>query len=227
MLIKEIVEATGGTLLCGNMNDDVRGFTQDTRQIHQGDMYIPLVGEKNDGHQFIKQAFEAGASAVMTAHPIEDDTHNVILVKDTLQALTDMAAYLREHRDVKVVGITGSVGKTSTKDLVSNVVAQKYKICKTIGNNNNNIGLPFTILRLKDEEIMILEMGMNHFGEIHLLSKIAKPNICVITNIGTSHIGILGSREIFSITLYESNHAYICSGSNFNTCSSLKFVLIV
>ena len=195
MLIKEIVEATGGTLLCGNMNDDVRGFTQDTRQIHQGDMYIPLVGEKNDGHQFIKQAFEAGASAVITAHPIEDDTHNVILVKDTLQALTDMAAYLREHRDVKVVGITGSVGKTSTKDMIYAVVSTQYKTLKTLGNYNNHIGLPLTILRHQNEDVMVLEMGMNHLGEIHHLTHIAKPDIACITNVGTAHIGELGSRE--------------------------------
>ena len=195
MLIKEIVGATGGTLLSGNMNDDVRGFTQDTRQIHQGDMYIPLVGEKNDGHQFIKQAFEAGASAVMTAHPIEDDTHNVILVKDTLQALTDMAAYLREHRDVKVVGITGSVGKTSTKDMIYAVVSTQYKTLKTLGNYNNHIGLPLTILRYQNEDVMVLEMGMNHLGEIHHLTHIAKPDIACITNVGTAHIGELGSRE--------------------------------
>ena len=94
-----------------------------------------------------------------------------------------------------MVAITGSVGKTSTKDMVASVISQKYNTLKTIGNNNNNIGLPFTILSLKDEEVMVLEMGMNHFGEISLLSKIAKPNICVITNIGTSHIGNLGSRE--------------------------------
>ena len=195
MLIKEIVEATGGTLLSGNMNDDVRGFTQDTRQIHQGDMYIPLVGEKNDGHQFIRQAFEAGASAVITAHPIEDDTHNVILVKDTLQALTDMAAYLREHRDVKVVGITGSVGKTSTKDMIYAVVSTQYKTLKTLGNYNNHIGLPLTILRHQNEDVMVLEMGMNHLGEIHHLTHIAKPDIACITNVGTAHIGELGSRE--------------------------------
>ena len=112
-----------------------------------------------------------------------------------MQALYKIASYKREINNIPVVAITGSVGKTSTKDMVASVVSQKYKTLKTIGNNNNNIGLPFTILRLKDEEIMILEMGMNHFGEIHLLSNIAKPNICVITNIGTSHIGNLGSKE--------------------------------
>ena len=130
MLIREIIEATGGTLLSGNINDDIHGFTQDTRQIHEGDMYIPLVGEKNDGHQFIKQAFEAGASSVITSQPIDYPDKNVILVKDTLQALTDMAAYLRKHRAVKVVGITGSVGKTSTKDMIYAVVSMQYKTLK-------------------------------------------------------------------------------------------------
>lgn len=195
MLIKEIIEATGGTLLSGNMNDDIHGFTQDTRQIHKGDMYIPLVGEKNDGHQFIKQAFEAGASSIITAHPIDDTSHNVILVKDTLQALTDMATYLRKHRHVKVVGITGSVGKTSSKDMIYAVVSSQYKTLKTLGNYNNHIGLPLTILRHQDEEVMVLEMGMNHLEEIHHLTMIAKPDVACITNVGTAHIGELGSRE--------------------------------
>lgn len=195
MLIKEIIEATNGTLLSGNMDDDIHGFTQDTRQIHKGDMYIPLVGEKNDGHQFIEQAFEAGASTVITAHPIDAPEHNVILVEDTLQALTDMASYLRKNRPVKVVGITGSVGKTSTKDMIYAVVSTQYKTLKTLGNYNNHIGLPLTILRHDDEEVMVLEMGMNHLGEIHHLTMIAKPDISCITNVGTAHIGELGSRE--------------------------------
>lgn len=195
MLIREIIEATGGTLLSGNINDDIHGFTQDTRQIHEGDMYIPLVGEKNDGHQFIKQAFEAGASSVITSQPIDYPDKNVILVKDTLQALTDMAAYLRKHRAVKVVGITGSVGKTSTKDMIYAVVSMQYKTLKTLGNYNNHIGLPLTVLRHQDEEVMVLEMGMNHLGEIRHLTHIARPDIAVITNVGTAHIGELGSRE--------------------------------
>ena len=182
-------------MLSGNINDDIHGFTQDTRQIHQGDMYIPLVGEKNDGHQFIKQAFEAGASSVITSQPIDYPDKNVILVKDTLQALTDMAAYLRKHRAVKVVGITGSVGKTSTKDMIYAVVSMQYKTLKTLGNYNNHIGLPLTVLRHQDEEVMVLEMGMNHLGEIRHLTHIARPDIAVITNVGTAHIGELGSRE--------------------------------
>lgn len=195
MLIKEIIEATGGMLLSGNINEDIHGFTQDTRQIQQGDMYIPLIGENNDGHQFIEQAFEKGARAVITSQVIDYPKKNVILVPDTLQALTDMAAYLREHRHVKVVGITGSVGKTSTKDMIYAVVSTQYHALKTLGNYNNHIGLPLTILRHRDEEVMVLEMGMNHLGEIRHLTKIAKPDVAVITNVGTAHIGELGSRE--------------------------------
>lgn len=195
MLIKEIIEATQGELLSGDLNDDVNGFTQDTRKIESGNMYIPLIGEKCDGHDYIGQAFDLGASSVITSQRIDYPDKNVILVKDTLKALSDMAAYLRSHRDVKVVGITGSVGKTSTKDMIYSVVSTKYKTLKTLGNYNNHIGLPLTILRYIDEEVMILEMGMNHLGEIRHLTNIAKPDIAAITNVGTAHIGELGSRE--------------------------------
>lgn len=195
MLIKEILEATNGRLLSGNMNDDIAGFTQDSRQVKEGDMYIPLIGEKADGHDYIRHAFINGASATLTMHDINYPAKNVILVEDTLKALGDMARYLRSHRNVKVVGITGSVGKTSTKDMIYSVVKEKYKTLKTLGNYNNHIGLPLTILRYQDEEVMILEMGMNYLGEIHYLTEIAKPDIAAITNVGTAHIGEVGSRE--------------------------------
>ena len=112
-----------------------------------------------------------------------------------MEALYSIARAKRELYDIPVIAITGSVGKTSTKDIVANVVSQKYETLKTQGNHNNNIGLPFTVLELEDEEAMVIEMGMNHFGEISVLTSIAKPTICVITNIGTSHIGNLGSRD--------------------------------
>lgn len=195
MLIKEIIEATNGILLSGRLDDDVTGFTQDTRTIKAGDMYIPLIGEKNDGHRFIAEAFEKGASSIITSQDVDYPDKNVIKVQDTLQALGDMASYLRKHRLVKVVGITGSVGKTSTKDMIYSVVSTQYKTLKTLGNYNNHIGLPLTILRHHDEEVMVLEMGMNHLGEIHHLSQLARPDIGVITNVGTAHIGELGSRE--------------------------------
>ena len=125
----------------------------------------------------------------------EFNDKTIIQVDDTLEALYKIANYKRKLYNIPVIAITGSVGKTSTKDIIGSVMKQKYKTLKTEGNNNNNIGMPFTILKLKDEETAVLEMGMNHFGEIDLLSKIAEPTISVITNIGTSHIGNLGSRE--------------------------------
>lgn len=195
MKVSEIVIATGGTLVSGDETLEITGFSQDSRQVAAGMMYIPIIGERFDGHDFIDSAFANGASAVISERMIENSERVVILVKDTLKALQDMARCLRKHRDVKVVGITGSVGKTSTRDMVYSVVKQQYKTLKTEGNYNNNIGLPLTILRLKDEEVMILEMGMNHLKEMEELSLIACPDISAITNVGTAHIGELGSRE--------------------------------
>ena len=201
--IKDILISTEGILITGNENLICKEFSKDTRTIKEGDIYIGIKGENFDGNIFWEKALDNGAMGVIV-QDIEFDKKDIeryqnkviIKVKDTLQALYKLASYKRDIYDVPVIAITGSVGKTSTKDLVANVVAQKYKVCKTIGNNNNNIGMPFTILNApNDAEAFVLEMGMNHFGEIHLLSKIAKPNICIITNIGTAHIGNLGSRE--------------------------------
>ncbi len=203
LTIKDIVTCIGGKLITGKEDLVCKTFSKDTRTIKNGDIYIGIKGENFDGNVFGKKALDNGAMGVIVQN-IEFDEQDIetyqgkiiIEVEDTLQALYKLASYKRDIYDVPVIAITGSVGKTSTKDLVSNVVAQKYQICKTIGNNNNNIGMPFTILNApNDIEAFVLEMGMNHFGEIHLLSKIAKPNICIITNIGTSHIGNLGSRE--------------------------------
>ena len=201
--IKDVLACTGGKLITGDEAFICKEFSKDTRTIKKGDIYIGIKGENFDGNAFWKKALDNGAMGVIVQdvkldkHDIEPYQDKVIIeVENTLQALYKLASYKRDIYDVPVIAITGSVGKTSTKDLVANVVAQKYKICKTIGNNNNNIGMPFTILNApNDIEAFVLEMGMNHFGEIHLLSKIAKPNICIITNIGTSHIGNLGSRE--------------------------------
>lgn len=196
MKVKEILAATNGKLLQGDINADIRSFNQDTRKIQPGDMYIPLVGEVFDGHTFIETAFQNGAGSIITAKEGDYPSDKiVILVDDTLKALQDMAHYHRMHRNVKVVAITGSVGKTSTKDMIASVIETKYKTLKTLGNYNNQIGLPLTILRLQDEEVMVLEMGMNNLGEIHELSLIAEPDIAVITNVGTAHIGNLGSRD--------------------------------
>ena len=195
MKVYEIVEATQGILVSGNRDDEINFFSQDSRQMTNGGMYIPLKGERFDGHDFIESAFQTGAQAIISEKDVSYEDKIVIKVKDTYQALKDMASYLRSHRPVKVVGVTGSVGKTSTRDMVYSVVKQKYKTLKTEGNYNNEIGLPLTILRYHDEEVLVLEMGMNHLQEMSRLSMIARPDIACITNVGTAHIGELGSRE--------------------------------
>ena len=200
--VKDIINLTKGILITGNENLICENFSKDTRTIQNGDIYIGIKGEKFDGSQFWKQALDNGAAAVIIQgievteeEKVKYSNKTIILVQDTLKALYEIAKYKRSLYDIPVVAITGSVGKTSTKDMIASVVSTKFKTLKTEGNNNNNIGLPFTILRLKAHEAMVVEMGMNHFGEISLLTDIAKPTLAVITSIGTSHIGNLGSRE--------------------------------
>ena len=200
--VKDILSVAHGKLVIGNEDLICNNFSKDTRTIENGDIYIGIKGENFDGSSFWKQALDNGAEAVIIQNVeiTEEEkkkysNKTIIKVNDTLEALYEIAKYKRSLYDIPVVAVTGSVGKTSTKDIIASVVSTKYKTLKTEGNNNNNIGLPLTILKLKDHEAVVLEMGMNHFGEISLLTNIAKPTLAVITNIGTSHIGNLGSRE--------------------------------
>lgn len=204
MKIKDIIKATKGKLIIGNFEEECNKFCKDTRILETGDTYIGIKGENFDGNTLWEQAFEKGAKAIIIQNikfskfDLEKWKDKIIIeVNDTVKAMAEIAKYKREMygKDFPVVGVTGSVGKTSTKDMIASVVSTKFKTLKTEENNNNNIGLPFTILRLKAHEAMVVEMGMNHFGEISLLTDIAKPTLAVITNIGTSHIGNLGSRE--------------------------------
>ncbi|MBQ4583340.1 MAG: UDP-N-acetylmuramoyl-tripeptide--D-alanyl-D-alanine ligase [Bacilli bacterium] len=185
-----------------NNNEEIKGFSKDTRTIAVGEVYVAIKGESFDGNDFIIDAYKNGAVLAISDNPndeiisyVKENKKNLIIVEDSIKALQELAIYKRNLYDIPVVAITGSAGKTSTKDMVANVLAQKYKVLKTPGNLNNHIGLPLTILSLDDHEVLVVEMGMNHFGELSLLSKIAKPTIALITNVGTAHIGILGSRE--------------------------------
>lgn len=202
--LKEIIKITKGELVIGNENETCEKFSYDTRTIQKGDTYIGFKGEKIDGSLYWKDAFEKGVKAVIIGDielsqedikKYDVQGKSIVKVKDTIKAFGEIAAYKRDLYNIPVIGVTGSVGKTSTKDIIASVLSQKFNTLKTEGNNNNHIGLPSTLLRLKNEEAAVVEMGMNHFGEISYLSKIAKPSIVVITNIGTSHIGNLGSRE--------------------------------
>lgn len=203
LTIQELAKITGGKII-GNNHQIAKTFCTDTRKIKPNDVYLGLKGETFNGSDFWKQALEAGASTVIietqTITPEERQTYlkqTILLVDDTKQALHQIASYRRDQfgQQFPLVGVTGSVGKTSTKDMIANVLSQKYKTLKTEGNFNNDIGLPLTLLNLQDHEAAVIEMGMNHLGEISTLSKIAKPSLSVITNIGTSHIGNLGSRK--------------------------------
>ena len=169
------------------------GANMDTRKLEEGQLFIALMGER-DGHDFIPAAFEKGAAAVLCNHC--DGDYPAIVVEDTRIALGDIARGERERIGMKVVGITGSVGKSTTKEMVTAVLSAKYKVEKTPANHNNDIGMPMAILSMpEDTEVAVLEMGMNHFREIAYLASIGKPDVAVIINIGTMHIEHLGSME--------------------------------
>lgn len=198
--VKDVLDICNGKLLSGNKNLILENFSKDTRNIHKKDVYIAIKGESFDGNMYIDDAFSKGASCCI----IDNDKYininkykdkTIIKVDNSIKCLQELAKYKRSLYKIPVIAITGSVGKTSTKDIVYEVVSKKYKTLKPTGNLNNHIGLPLTILGLKKHEALIVEMGMNHLKEISLLTSIAKPNIAIITNIGTAHIGNLGSRE--------------------------------
>lgn len=195
--ISDVLQIANGELIQGNTNETLTEISIDTRTIHEGQTFVAI----GTGNQYIEQAINSGAKICIVETQIDTELvkkyNNITIVKveNSIIALQKLAKYKREMYNIPVVAITGSVGKTSTKDIIANVVNQKYKVLKTEGNFNNHIGLPLTILKLKDHTALVVEMGMNHFGEIETLTKIAQPTIAVITNIGTSHIGILGSRE--------------------------------
>lgn len=198
--LRQIITASGGRLLQGDETQYITGVSIDSRTASAGNLFAAIRGENTDGHKFTAAAFENGCSAAL----IDDSSYtdkipegmSAVLVDDTVKALQDIASYYREHMNIKVIGVTGSVGKTGTSDMVKAVCGGKFKTAKTKGNFNNHIGLPLSILGFDpDTEIGILEMGMDRPGEIEFLAGIAKPDIGIITNIGTAHIEYLGSRE--------------------------------
>ena len=174
---------------------EISGVSTDTRTIEKGDLFIALVGEKFNGHDYISVAEQNGAAAVICSQEVEANVP-VLMVDDTLLAMHRLASYYRTLLDIKVVAITGSNGKTSTRDMTKTVLASKYKVYSTDKNYNNEIGLPKSVFQLDNSyDIAVLEMGMNHLGEISRLTNIAKPDVAIITNVGKAHIGNLGSQE--------------------------------
>lgn len=196
LTVRDIIEATGGE--CAVENGQVfRGVSIDSRTIQPGDIFFALRGDRFDGHTFLTDALRKGSGAVVEKTG-EDIPHGkvIICVKDTLRSLQDLARFLRMKRDIPVVAVTGSNGKTTTKEMIASILSKKYKVLKNEGNLNNHIGLPLSLTRLADDdEVVVLEMGMNSAGEIDRLCEIASPSHGVITNVGAAHVGRLGSYE--------------------------------
>ena len=198
MSLREIALACGGQYFGDSAMLDlqVTGVAIDSRKIEEGYLFIPIKGERVDGHSFITQVMEKGAFCTLSEQALKGASHPYILVQSCKQALKDLAEHYRKALGIPVMGITGSVGKTSTKEMIASVLSQKYKVLKTEGNFNNEIGLPLTVFQIReDHEVAVLEMGINHFEEMHRLAKVARPDICVITNIGICHLENLIDRD--------------------------------
>ena len=173
-------------------NVSLRNAEFDSRLIESGDLFVPLKGAR-DGHDFIPTAFAQGAAATLSERPVAEGTY--ILVDDVLTAFQRLAQYYLEKMQVDVLAVTGSNGKTTTKDMLAQLLATSYKTYKTQGNYNNEIGLPYTVLHMpEDTEKLVLEMGQDHLGDIHLLSELAKPKTGIVTLVGEAHLEFFGSR---------------------------------
>ncbi len=196
MTIQEVAKAVEGTLIGKEKAQTlVQAVTIDSREVKEGSLFVARKGENTDGHRFMAQALENGAAAVISQKE-DEKISPMILVEDTDMALQKLAKYYRDKWDIPFIGITGSVGKTTTKDMVASVLRQKYRTHATHGNFNNEWGVPLTLFSMpEDTEVAVVEMGMNHFGEMHRLSAMVQPDIAVISNVGVAHMEFLGSRE--------------------------------
>lgn len=213
LTIEQLVHATGGILNSGDKGIEINCICTDTRKIEKGCLYIALKGEKFDGHNFIQDAIAGGAAAVMY-HEGDFTSKDIATIKvdNTTRAYGDIAKYYRSLFSIPVIAVTGSVGKTTTKDMTACAVSSSKTFIKTPANNNNEIGMPATILKIEDHNIAILEMGMRGLGQIEYLSKIAAPTIGIISNIGSSHMELLGSKENILKAKME-----ICKGMDSNS----------
>lgn len=197
MRVKDIVTATGGRLLCGDENTPVCHIKTDSRSAACGDLFVPLKGEKVDGHRFLLQAVEGGAAAVLTSeHEAMEGSCAFIAVEDTLKALQDIGRYCRNRLSLPLVGVTGSVGKTTTREMIAEALSGGFRVFRTHGNFNSQVGVPITMSEIsKSDQIGVIELGMSEPGELTIIAKIARIAMAVITNIGDAHIEQLGSRE--------------------------------
>ncbi|MDO4517587.1 MAG: UDP-N-acetylmuramoyl-tripeptide--D-alanyl-D-alanine ligase [Bacillota bacterium] len=218
--IDQVLSATGGELLSGNRENCIIGVKHDSRECEKGHMFVAICGENQDGHKYIPDVAKAGIKTFLVSHTDNwldelyesgmgrDDDYNIIKVDNTVDAMGALATWYLDSLDIKKIAVTGSVGKTSTRDMIYYVMNEKYNCGRNLKNYNNNIGLPISIFQFDSStEAAVLEMGMDAFGEIDYLSGIVKPEVGVITNIGVAHMEKLGSREgIFKAKMELTNN---------------------
>ncbi|NLA59294.1 MAG: UDP-N-acetylmuramoyl-tripeptide--D-alanyl-D-alanine ligase, partial [Firmicutes bacterium] len=207
--VAQIMQWTGGEKLAGSLSAAVRGVSIDSRSVKPGELFVPLEGERVDGHEFAADALARGAAAVLVARDWVENVINqldkaalaagefgLVAVQDTLSALQDLAREYRSLFSPSIIAITGSTGKTSTKDMTASILSQMGPTLKSLGNFNNEIGLPLTLLRLDEShKTAVVEMGMRGPGQIRLLTELARPRVGIVTNVGTVHMELLGSQK--------------------------------
>lgn len=205
MHLSDVIEAVRGELVQGSSNIEISGVSIDSRSIKPGDLFFAFPGERVDGHDFLEQVFDQGAAAAVISHQVNfQNRAALIMVADPLTALQDLAYYYRRLYSIPVVAVTGSTGKTTTKDLIAGVLEQRFNVLKTSGNYNNEIGLPLTLLQLKhSHQVVVLEMAMRGPGQIAALCELSRPQAGVITNIGKTHLELLGSQEAIALAKGE------------------------
>lgn len=193
----EIAEITGGTILCGSPQTEITNVQYDSREVEEGTLFVPVKGAKTDPHKFIEECLDKGAAASLTEYDApQNAVKPYIKVENTLLALQSIASHYRSGLNVRVVGITGSVGKTSTKEMVAAALSCGFDVMKTQGNRNSQIGLPMTMFEIeKHNEAAVIEMGMSEFGEMDRICDVARPDMAVMTNIGKAHIENLKTQE--------------------------------
>lgn len=195
--VKEIVEVTGGTLLCGDENVVANDVCIDSRVTKEGDLYVPIIGERTDGHIYIERALEKCVATLTSIHSgvvVSDKPY--IKVENTIKALQDIGAYIRDKFSIPMIGVTGSVGKTTTREMIATALSGELNVYKTSGNQNSQIGTPITLFRInEDAEVAVLELGLSEEGQMEILSNMVKPDICVVSKIGVAHIEFLKTKE--------------------------------
>ena len=195
--VKDIVRATGGKLLCGDENTPIKDVCINSKEITEGDLFVPIIGERVDAHRFIESALEIGAATLTSRHDsvvISDKPY--IRVNDTAKALQDIGAFYRNRFDITMVGVTGSVGKTTTREMIATALSECVNVYQTEGNLNSQIGVPITLSRITDDaQMAVIEMGISELGQMDILSDIVRPSIGVVTVIGVAHLEFLRTRE--------------------------------